>query len=156
MPAPCKPDHNGECLVCDAWPSDCAWTRLMNRDFKYQSEKELVELFYPYMSDEEKIKISLTMGKIFAPFSDEQVQKLKDYQDGITTFPVQIGDIKEIQVPGHPLTCNTPDYCPRKGLLEDRKLIPYKIGWTCPCGKYKQNWAYEFMAGDISDEKKES
>ncbi len=20
---PCKPDHNGECLVCDAWLSDC-------------------------------------------------------------------------------------------------------------------------------------
>lgn len=53
MPAPCNFDHNGECLVCDAWPSDCAWQKLMNRDFTYQSETQLVELFYPYMTEEE-------------------------------------------------------------------------------------------------------
>lgn len=23
LPLPCKPDHNGECLVCDEWLCDC-------------------------------------------------------------------------------------------------------------------------------------
>lgn len=23
MQLPCEPDHNGECLVCDCWLSDC-------------------------------------------------------------------------------------------------------------------------------------
>jgi hypothetical protein len=24
---PCNPDHNGECLVCDAWLSDCPFLK---------------------------------------------------------------------------------------------------------------------------------
>jgi hypothetical protein len=24
---PCNPDHNGECLVCDCWLSDCAFNK---------------------------------------------------------------------------------------------------------------------------------
>jgi len=27
---PCNPDHNGECLVCDAWLSDCPFSEQNN------------------------------------------------------------------------------------------------------------------------------
>ena len=29
---PCNPDHNGECLVCDCWLSDCEFLNKENRD----------------------------------------------------------------------------------------------------------------------------
>ena len=29
---PCNPDHNGECLVCDAWLSDCQFLNKENKD----------------------------------------------------------------------------------------------------------------------------
>ena len=44
-PPPCKFDHNGECLICDCTPKDCAWFRLLNRDFTYESEEELLAMF---------------------------------------------------------------------------------------------------------------
>jgi hypothetical protein len=27
---PCNPDHNGECLVCDCWLSDCPFNKEKN------------------------------------------------------------------------------------------------------------------------------
>lgn len=42
---PCEFDHNGECLICDCWPSDCAYDRLLNRDFKWESEEKLKKMF---------------------------------------------------------------------------------------------------------------
>lgn len=29
---PCRPDHNGECLICDCWLTDCPLTNLVKRD----------------------------------------------------------------------------------------------------------------------------
>ena len=29
---PCNPDHNGECLVCDCWLSDCQFLNKENKD----------------------------------------------------------------------------------------------------------------------------
>ena len=42
---PCDLDHNGECLVCDCWSSDCAYQRYLNEDYKYESKKELKKMF---------------------------------------------------------------------------------------------------------------
>lgn len=45
---PCDFDHNGECLICDCWISDCAYTRYLNKDYKYESEEELKQIFEKY------------------------------------------------------------------------------------------------------------
>lgn len=77
---------------------------------------------------------------IKAPFSEEQVIKLNEYQKSEK---------------GHPFTCCSPSDitdCKRKNdnpedTYEEREgiLIATKEGWICPCGKYKQNWAHPFM-----------
>jgi hypothetical protein len=46
--APCNLDHNSECLICDCWPSDCAWRRMKNKDYTYESKEELEEMFKDY------------------------------------------------------------------------------------------------------------
>jgi hypothetical protein len=43
--APCRFDHNGECLICDCWPSDCAYIRMINKDYRWESKEELEEMF---------------------------------------------------------------------------------------------------------------
>lgn len=56
---PCDFDHNGECFICDCWPSDCAWNRLLNQDYEFESREELLKMFKNYMRDhnlEELIK----------------------------------------------------------------------------------------------------
>lgn len=53
---PCNFDHNGECLICDCWAPDCAWMRLKNRDFKYESEEELKEMFKEFIEKPEPPK----------------------------------------------------------------------------------------------------
>jgi len=45
---PCKMDHNGECLICDCWPSDCAYQRYINGDYKWESKEELEKMFKDY------------------------------------------------------------------------------------------------------------
>jgi hypothetical protein len=42
---PCDMDHNGECLICDCWPSDCAYQRYINADYKWESKEELDKMF---------------------------------------------------------------------------------------------------------------
>ena len=42
---PCRPDHNGECLICDYWLSDCAYTRYLNKDYKWETKEQLEEMF---------------------------------------------------------------------------------------------------------------
>jgi hypothetical protein len=42
---PCKPDHNGECLICDCWLENCAFKRWKNKDYKYETEEELNKMF---------------------------------------------------------------------------------------------------------------
>lgn len=146
MPAPCNFDHNGECLVCDAWPSDCAWQRLIERNFKHDTEKKLVEMFWPHMSDEEKIKYAIVMGKVYAPFTDEQVEKLKQWQSGDGWYyEPDKNDVLNFKLPPHPFTCCGHDGCTRPEELDDGILIPTTEGWVCPCGKWKQNWCHDFM-----------
>lgn len=81
------------------------------------------------------------MPKINQPFTPEQVEKLKQWQTGEKTFKTKIGEIT-VDVPPPPFTCNAEDRskCPNEGIL-----IPTVIGWTCPCGKYKQEWCHDFM-----------
>jgi hypothetical protein len=47
---PCDLDHNGECLVCDCWISDCAYQRYLKGDYKYESKEELEEMFKDYIT----------------------------------------------------------------------------------------------------------
>jgi len=60
-----------------------------------------------------------TMKDVFAPWTDEQVQNLKEFQE----FE-----------PMHPFTC-----------VCREKLIPTKDGWICSKCDYTQNYAYDFM-----------
>ena len=83
------------------------------------------------------------MEKINAPFTDEQVKNLNDYQT---------------KGRFHPFTCCSPESipeCTRAGKEVDGEyvkgtseglLVASNEGWVCPCGKYKQNWAHAFMA----------
>jgi len=50
---PCEFDHSGECLICDCWPSDCAFDRLFNGDFKYETFAELLVMFQEVLTPEE-------------------------------------------------------------------------------------------------------
>lgn len=50
---PCDFDHNGECLVCDCWPSDCAFDRLFSGDFKYETLEELLVMFQECLTSDE-------------------------------------------------------------------------------------------------------
>lgn len=42
---PCKPDHNGECLICDCWLSECAYDRYLNEDYTHETKEQLEEIF---------------------------------------------------------------------------------------------------------------
>jgi hypothetical protein len=48
---PCNFDHNGECLVCDCWPSECAWQRYLNQDYTYETKEQLEEMFKMYIEE---------------------------------------------------------------------------------------------------------
>ncbi len=49
---PCNFDHNGECLICDCWSQDCAWQRLIDKDYKYESKEQLDEMFKEFKTKE--------------------------------------------------------------------------------------------------------
>ena len=88
--------------------------------------------------------------KIETPFTPEQVEALKQFQD-MKMF--------------HPFTCCTHNTttCKRHLANEDRMngkevpytdenegvLIPTENGWVCPCGDYTQNWAHDFMSEKV-------
>lgn len=65
---PCKFDHNGECLICDSWPSNCAYDRLMDRDYQYESYQELIDMMDEYLTEEEKSHASSESGPEFSSF----------------------------------------------------------------------------------------
>jgi len=69
------------------------------------------------------------MARIFAPFSEEQVKALKNWQE--KGF--------------HPFTCCSFEDCKRSEQKNEGELIPYSEGWICPCGKYTQDWCHDFM-----------
>jgi hypothetical protein len=49
----CEFDHNGECLTCDCWASDCAFVRMENEDHKYETDKDFERMFGYKEVDEE-------------------------------------------------------------------------------------------------------
>ena len=59
MNIPCKLDHNAECLICDCWLSNCAWQRLLNKDFTYESEEELKEMFKDFKENDGRSLIEI-------------------------------------------------------------------------------------------------
>ena len=84
------------------------------------------------------------MAKIFAPFTDEQIERLKIWQGGLQTVKNENKIITDI-VPTHPFTCCSHNGCERLKQPNEGALIPTKEGWICPCGEYKQNWCHDFM-----------
>lgn len=52
--APCRFDHNGECVICDCWPDACAYQRLMKGDYSLESKEELEEMFKNTQNELEK------------------------------------------------------------------------------------------------------
>lgn len=43
--APCKFDHNGECLICDCWIENCAYVRYITDDYTWETKEELKQIF---------------------------------------------------------------------------------------------------------------
>jgi hypothetical protein len=84
------------------------------------------------------------MAKIKAPFTDEQVDRLHDWQGG--QIGIRTGDGGILITGTHPFTCMGHDGCERPPELNDGELIPNNDGFVCPCGKYKQDWCHDFMA----------
>lgn len=77
------------------------------------------------------------MERITAPFTDEQVERLTEYQN-----------LRAM----HPFTCCSPydvPKCTRASGESDGVLIPRTEGFICPCGRYTQDWAYAFMADPV-------
>ena len=73
------------------------------------------------------------MSHIKAPFTEEQVKKLEEWQANDRL---------------HPFTCCSPEdikECQRRSKENEGILIPHKEGWICPCGKYTQDWCHDFM-----------
>lgn len=70
--------------------------------------------------------LSKMADKIFAPFTQQQIEDLWEYQ--------QFGYF-------HPFTCGKRDEHPD----QDDILIPTQGGWICPSCDYEQNWAHSFM-----------
>lgn len=78
------------------------------------------------------------MERIDAPFTDEQVTQLNKYQKSGGFHPFTCDrKAKECEVRTEP-----------KDWSKDGVLLATTDGWTCPCGKYKQNWAHQFMADE--------
>jgi hypothetical protein len=78
-----------------------------------------------HQGNKEKVR----MEKKLAPFTKDEVESLKMYQNHLEA---------------HPFTCGS-FACDRSTRPDAGKLIPSEEGWVCPCGKYKQNWCHDFM-----------
>lgn len=79
------------------------------------------------------------MDQIVAPFTNEQVEALNEFQKN----PLP-----------HPFTCagENRKECPNDGIL-----IATTDGWVCPCGRYKQYWAFSFMVDkEVLEKEKEN
>lgn len=83
------------------------------------------------------------MAKITAPFTDEQVDALHEWQAGMVKIDLPDGGM--IIQPIHPFTCCSHNDCKRLEQPNEGALIPTNDGWVCPCGKYKQDWCHDFM-----------
>jgi len=83
------------------------------------------------------------MSRIYAPFTDEQVDQLHQWQSGMVKALTPENYL--IEMPTHPFTCCSHDGCKRSEREDEGVLIPSNEGWICPCGEYKQNWCHDFM-----------
>ena len=81
------------------------------------------------------------MDKIKAPFTNEQVNNLNEYQSLGIGHPFTCGgQPTEFTDESGTFTEKSRENCPNEGTL-----IATNDGWVCPCGKYKQDWAHKFM-----------
>ena len=71
---------------------------------------------------------------MLAPFSEEQVRRLNDYQKSGMFHPYTC-DRKAEQCEVH---LRPRDY------NKDGVLVATPTGWVCPCGRYKQDFAHDF------------
>jgi len=56
---PCIMDHNAECLICDCWPTQCAWIRLLEGNFKYETLDELLTMFKDHLRPGQEAELRL-------------------------------------------------------------------------------------------------
>lgn len=87
------------------------------------------------------------MAQIKAPFTDEQVDNLNEWQAGMINAVSPGGDM--LILPTHPFTCCGHNDCKRGEDVNHGILIPSNDGFVCPCGNYKQDWCHDFMASKI-------
>lgn len=85
------------------------------------------------------------LTEISAPFTDDEVRKINEWQR---------------QGKFHPFTCCSPDdieECSRKGKEVNGEyiegstsgiLVATNDGMICPCGKYTQDWVYSYMLSE--------
>lgn len=92
------------------------------------------------------------MAKIYAPYTDGQVAKLKEWQSGFIAGPdspffKEVEGVRVYGTPVHPFTCDGGHKaCERETLSGEGVLIVTTDGLVCPCGKYTQAWCHDFMA----------
>lgn len=79
----------------------------------------------------------MTMDKIVAPWTQEQVDALNRYQREGRFHPFTCGCRDDEAHRAHARANGDPDY----GLL-----VAGRGGWTCPVCAYAQDWAHAFMA----------
>jgi hypothetical protein len=68
---------------------------------------------------------------IRAPWTPEQVEALNRFQKS--------GRFHPFTCPGKWAKC-----------AEHRDLVATTDGWVCACGKYRQDWASDFMLGNVA------
>jgi len=72
---------------------------------------------------------------IKAPFTDEQIKNLMEYQRGEGGWAAS---------PMHPFTCI--NHGRSDHILHPDYLVATHDGWVCPACDYTQDWAHSFMA----------
>lgn len=88
----------------------------------------------------------MEIAQIKAPFTDEQVKALNEFQHHGRVHPFTCCSPEEISECLRAKPRGTMDYATSEGML-----IATNDGWVCPCGKYTQEWAHEFMTQKIQE-----
>lgn len=74
------------------------------------------------------------MNKIKPPWTEEQVQRLNEYQTAGNFHPFTCGGCRDRLGTGYP-----------DGPFDDRVLTATPNGWVCATCDYIQDWAWESM-----------
>lgn len=80
----------------------------------------------------------MKMNQIKAPWTDEQVKALNDWQKRPTFHPFTCGAIEP-----HPV--GPPGSETFRYVETNRTLIAFNDGWHCPTCSYTQDWAWDEM-----------